>query len=149
MCRCESFDHKEGRALKNWCFWIVLLEKILESPLDSKNIKPVNPKGNQSWIFIGTIGAEAPYFGHVMWTADSLGKTLMLRKTEGRRRRGQQRMKRLNGITDSMDMNLGKFRETVREREAWHASVYGVTKVTKQQESWDFWWKMKQSEILF
>ena len=88
--RCESWDHKEGWALKNWCFWTVVLEKILESPLDSKDIKPVNPKGNQSWIFIGRTDAEAP----VLWPPDAkgwlTGKSLMLEKIEGRRRRANR-----------------------------------------------------------
>ena len=90
MYGCESWDHKEGWALKNWCFWTVVLEKILESPLDSKDIKPVNPKGNQSWIFIGRTDAEAP----VLWPPDAkgwlTGKSLMLEKIEGRRRRANR-----------------------------------------------------------
>ena len=88
-------DHKEGWALKNWCFWTVMLEKTLKSPLDSKKIKPVNPKGNQPWIFIGRTEAEAepPILWPKMPRADSLEKTLKLGKTEGRRRRGQQRMR--------------------------------------------------------
>ena len=85
-----------------------MLEKTLESPLDCKEIQPVNPKGNQSWIFIRRTDAEAeaPYFGHLLWRADSLEKPLMLGKIEGRRRRGRQRMRWLDGITDSMDMSL-------------------------------------------
>ena len=86
MYGCESWTIKESWALKNWCFWTVVLEKTLESPLDCKEIQPVHPKGSQSWIFIGrTVAeAEAPYFGHLMWRTDSLEKTLMLGKTEGR-----------------------------------------------------------------
>ena len=81
-----ELDYKETWAPKNWCFWTVVLEKALESPLNCKEIKPVHPKGSQSWIFIGrTVAeAEAPYFGHLMWRTDSLEKTLMLGKTEGR-----------------------------------------------------------------
>ena len=88
------------------CFWTVVLEETLESPLDSMEIKPVNPKGNQSWIFIGRTDAELKlqYFGHLMQRIDSLEKTLMLGKIEGRRGRGQQRMRWLDGITDSMDI---------------------------------------------
>ena len=105
-----DLDHKEGLALKTWCFQTVALEKTLESPLDGKEIKPINPKGNQPWIFIGKTDAEAGalIFSHLMWRANSLEKTLMLGKTAGKRRRGQQRMRWLNAITDSMDMNLGE-----------------------------------------
>ena len=107
-----ELDHKEGRVLKKWSFQTVVLEKILESPLDCKKIKPVNPKGNQPWIFIGKIDAEAeaPYFGHLMRRTDSLEKTLMLGKIEGRRRRGRQRMRWLGGTTDSMDRSLSYWR---------------------------------------
>ena len=108
----------------------MVLEKILESPLESKDIKPVNPKGNQPSIFIGRTDAEAeaPVHGQLMQTAYSLEKTLILGSIEGRRRRGQQKMPCLDGITDSMDMKLGKLWETVRNRDAWHATVHGVTK---------------------
>ena len=90
----ESWTIKEGWTLKNWCFWTVVLEKTLESPSNCKEIKPINPKGNQSWIFIGGTDAEVmlQYFGHLMQRANSLEKTLMLGKTEGRRRKGRQRM---------------------------------------------------------
>ena len=105
-----ELDHKEGWALKNWCFWTVVLEKTLENSLNSKEIKPVNPKGNQSRIFIGRTDAKAE--ASILWPpdakTDSLEKTLMLWKTEGRRRRGRQRLRWLRGITDSMDMNLSK-----------------------------------------
>ena len=89
----RELDHKEDWALKNWCFWTLVLEKTLESPLDCKGIQPVNLKGNQSWIFIGRTDAEAElqYFVHLMWRTDSLETTLMLGKIEGRRRRGLQR----------------------------------------------------------
>ena len=96
-----ELDHEERWVLRNWCFWTVVLEKTLESPLDCKEIKPVNPRGDQSWMFIGRTDAkaEAPIFGHLMWKTDSFEKTLMLGKIEGGWRRGQQRMRLLDGIT--------------------------------------------------
>ena len=103
-----ELDHKESWALKNWCFWTVMLEKTLESPLDCKDIKPVNLKGNQSWIFIQglMLKLKLQYFGHLMQRTDSLEKTPMQGKNEGRRRRGWQRVRWLDDTTDLMDMTF-------------------------------------------
>ena len=130
-----ELDCEESWALKNWCFWTVVLEKTLESPLDCKEIQPVHSEGDQPWDFFGGNDAKAE-----LWPPHAkswlIEKTLMLGGIGGRRRRGRQRMRWLDGITNSMDMNFGELRELVIDREAWRVAIHRVTKSWRQLCNW-------------
>ena len=148
-----ELDYKESWPPKNWCLWTVLLEKTLESSLEFKEIKPINPKGNQSWIFIGRtdVEAETP----ILWPPDARSwligssletreKTLMLGKIEGGRRGGRQGMRQLEDVTDSMDMRLSKLWELVTDREAWRAAVHGVSKTWRWLNWTELMWILEK-----
>ena len=130
----------------SWCFWTVVLEKTLESPLDWKEIQPVHPKGNQSWVFIGRTDAEAET--PILWPPDMknwlIGKDPDAGKDWRWEEKGWQRMRWLNDITDLMDMSLSQLRELVMARKAWHAAVLGITKSQTRLSDWTelnwIWW---------
>ena len=132
-----ELDCEESWVPKNWCFWTMVLEKTLENPLDCKEIQLVHPK-DQPWVFIGglMLKLKLQYFGHLMWRVDSLQKTLMLGGIGGRRRRGWQSIKWLDGITDSMDMSLSELQELVMDREACRAVIHGVIKSWTWLSDW-------------
>ena len=130
-----ELDYKESWAPKNWCFWTVVLEDLRVPWTARRSNQSILKEISPGCLLKGLmLKLKLQYFGHLMWRANSLQKTLMLGKTEGRRRRGWQRMRWLDGITDSMDMGLGRFRELVRE--AWHAANHGVEKSRTLPSDW-------------
>ena len=129
-----QLELKAWWVMKNWCLWTVVLDRTLGNALDYKEIQPVSVKRNQSWIFIRRmmLKLKLQHFGQLMWRTYSLEKTLLLGKIEGQRTRGWQRMRWLDGITNSMHMTLKNLQELVKESETWHAEGHGVAK------SWSF-----------